>query len=185
MSSQYSCSLFKWYEMVWNDSIVVKEGTDHDYDHSLKSTADCVDTTKTMYEDIVSSIRSLSERFENKLPRDVQESDFIAVPEVDMLVDLRLLNEDTMLKGQNAIAFLTQLRGIYKKTTSTEKISLKGDVLELQMKEGYTVTVRVHVDAANHYSIVSATVDPSYPCFQEAIEYSIKRNDIQLLVFLW
>ena len=160
----------------------MKEGIDHDYDHSMKSTANCVETTKTMYEDIVSSIRSLSERFENQVPSDVQESDFIAIPDVDMIVDLKLLNEDYMLKGQNAIAYLNQLRGIYQKTTSTESISLKGDVLELRMKEGYIVTVNVHADAAN--SIVSATIDPSYPCFQEAIDYSIKRNDIQLLVFL-
>ena len=162
----------------------MKEGIDHDYDHSMKSTANCVETTKPMYEDIVSSIRSLSERFENQVPSDVQDSDCIAIPAVDMIVDLKLLNEDYMLKGQNAIAYLNQLRGIYQKTTSTESISLKGDVLELRMKEGYIVTVNVHADAANRYSIVSATIDPSYPCFQEAIDYSIKRNDIQLLVFL-
>lgn len=163
----------------------MKEGVDSDYDHSLKSTVDCVENVKTMYEDVIASIRSLYERYENQVPNDVTESDFITIFDLDMTINLKLLNEEYMLKGRNAVDYLIQLREIYKKTTSTESITFKGDVLELRMKEGYTVAVKVYSDATNHYSIVSATVEPSYPCFQEAIDYAIKRNDIQLLVFIF
>ncbi|KAK8796605.1 hypothetical protein WA588_000734 [Blastocystis sp. NMH] len=160
---------------------VMKEGVDADYDNSLRMTADCVQETRALYDTIADKIRSTYEENKSMLQTDIPEVSSIAIPSLSMTVDLSPLNEDRIVKGENALDYLTKLRAVYKRVSSVQSIAMKDSSLQLTMMEGYTVSVSLKVDSLNHYTITSATIEPSYPCFQKAIEYSIERNDIGLL----
>ena len=136
----------------------MKEGVDADYDNSLKLTTDCVQGTRALYDTIAEKIRSTYEKNKDLVHTDVPEVTSISIPSLSMTVDLSPLNEERIVKGENAIDFLTKLRAVYKRVSSVQSIAMKDSSLELKMVEGYTVSVSLKVDSLDHYSIVSATV---------------------------
>ena len=136
----------------------MKEGVDADYDNSLRMTADCVQETRALYDTIADKIRSTYEENKSMLQTDVPEVSSIAIPSLSMTVDLSPLNEDRIVKGENALDYLTKLRAVYKRVSSVQSIAMKDSSLQLTMMEGYTVSVSLKVDSLNHYTIISATV---------------------------
>lgn len=139
-------------------NVVMKEGVDADYDNSFKLTEDCVQGTRALYNTITEKIRSTYEENKNLVHTDVPEVTSIEIPSLSMTVDLSPLNEERIVKGENAIDFLTKLRAVYKRVRSVQSIAMKDSMLEIKMIEGYTVSVSLKIDSLNHYSIASATV---------------------------
>lgn len=140
-------------------TIVMNVGVDIDYDKSLEATGSCIAQMKGYYDDLTSSIHSLAEQYHNSLQSDMPTMEnTVAIPLTSTTFSLDVLNEKPILKGVNKLDFLNQLREIYKKTKSTQKIEMKKDKLQLTMKEGYVVTVSMDVDDDYRYKIVSATV---------------------------
>ena len=137
----------------------MKEGIDADYENSLKLTTDCVQGTRALYNTIAEKIRSTYEENKDLLHTDVPEVSSISIPSLSTTVDLSPLNEEKIVKEENAIDFLMKLRAVYKRVSSVQSIAMKDSSLELKMNEGYTVSVSLNVDSLNHYSIASATVD--------------------------
>lgn len=96
----------------------MKEGVDADYDNSLRMTADCVQETRALYDTIADKIRSTYEENKSMLQTDIPEVSSIAIPSLSMTVDLSPLNEDRIVKGENALDYLTKLRAVYKRVSS-------------------------------------------------------------------
>ena len=143
--------------------LVMNVGVDMDYDKSVEATNNCITSMKGYYDDLTGSIQSLAEKYHDNLQDDIPAmTATVTIPETSTSFSLDVLNDKPILKGVNKLEFLNKLREIYKKTKSTELISLKKNLLQLTMKEGYTVTVTTDVDEEYHYKLVSATVLHQY-----------------------
>lgn len=109
--------------------------------------------------------------------------DVLSIPSLSLEFDLRNLDELPLLREENRMKFLTSLRSVYRRSPSVDSIRTDTSTVHMHLKEGHELVVSFSLDNEYNHSIQSATLDPSYPCFQDAVEYAISRNDVALLAY--
>lgn len=123
---------------------------------------------------------------------DINDVSHISYNTLDFNLDL--LDSVYLEKRENDLHFLQTLRTTMKKVRSVDTINMSHQQVFIHFKEDLDLEVSLNTDEKNQYVIQSATVlfvdvidiqlKPTFPCFDEAVSYSIQRNDIELLVCL-
>ena len=143
----------------------------------------CLNESRHKFNELSQFIQALASELGVEASEPSDLPDILSIPSLNIEIDIRNVNELPLLREENRMKFLTSLRNVYRRSPSVSSIHTDPSHIHMHLKEGNDLDVSFSLNDESAHSIQSATLDPSYPCFQKAIEYAISRNDVALLVY--
>lgn len=154
-----------------------------DYESQYDSVSVCLNESRHRYNELSQFIQTLASELNVEASDQSELPDTLSVPSLNIELDIGKLNELPLQREESRMKFLSSLRSIYRRSSSVDSIRTDSSTIHLHLKEGHNLDVSYVLNDQSGPIIQSATLDPSYPCFQDAIEYAISRNDVSLLAY--
>ena len=140
----------------------------------------CISETRHAFDELSQTIHSIASNLNVVAPEESTIPEVVSIPSLNVDIHMHDIDETLLVHLEGQLKFLSSLRAVFKRVRSVDSIRAEGSFLNIHFKEGRDLRVEI-IDEENQIRIQSAVLEPSYPCFQAAIEYALSRNDIGLL----
>lgn len=164
-------------------SLVYPVGANPEYESQYDSASVCLNESRHKFNEFSQFLQTLASELGVEASEQADLPDILSIPSLNIEFDMRKVDELPLLREENRMKFLAALRNVYRRSPSVSSIHTDLSTIHMHLKEGNDLVVSFSLNDEYAHSIQSATLEPSYPCFQNAIEYAISRNDVGLLVY--